>query len=110
MTDEFGELYVDIAVPINKSETAEKKTIDDLYAGLTTDTNSVIVASLRHQVQELQEKIHRLEAESSDRHKEIEELRQENAILCTNISRLYETAKLEIQRKDKEIKELRSNV
>lgn len=34
-------------------------------------------------------------------------LRLEKAVLCTNISSLYKTARLEIERKDAEIKSLR---
>jgi hypothetical protein len=34
-------------------------------------------------------------------------LRTEKAVLCTNISSLYKTARLEIERKDAEIKSLR---
>ena len=36
-----------------------------------------------------------------------EELEQQRSTLATNISSLYKTAKLELQRKDAEIKELR---
>jgi hypothetical protein len=36
-----------------------------------------------------------------------ETLRGEKAVLCTNISSLYKTARLEIERKDAEIKSLR---
>lgn len=39
---------------------------------------------------------------------QVETLRIEKAVLCTNISSLYKTAQLEIERKDAEIKELRA--
>ncbi|GAB4816675.1 hypothetical protein N2152v2_003721 [Parachlorella kessleri] len=85
-----------------------------LYADLYDEEGGPRETLLKTQVAELQDRVQQQEQELLQLRGQVEELQQQNeeleqqrSTLATNISSLYKTAKLELQRKDAEIKELR---
>ncbi|KAL4424924.1 hypothetical protein ABPG77_009653 [Micractinium sp. CCAP 211/92] len=88
----------------------------DLYADLFGSGDDGAGTLLKTQVAELSERAQRQEAQIQALQAQVEALTQQNgalseraATLAANISSLYNTAKLELARKDAQIRELREN-
>lgn len=89
----------------------------DLYADLFSGEGSSGGTLLKTQVAELTDRVQRQEVQISGLQQQVDTLTQQNgelsercATLAANISSLYNTAKLELQRKDAEIRELRERM
>ncbi|KAK2080688.1 hypothetical protein QBZ16_000542 [Prototheca wickerhamii] len=84
---------------------------DDLYAGLAQGSGieSIQLAQERARADALQQELEALRVALASLQEEHGVVRQERDALLTNISSLYNTAKLEIGRKDGEIKDLRAS-
>ena len=77
----------------------------NIYNNLNIDT--INYNQLKEKNKELNENLHLLKEEDKKNQLHIHRLIQQNAKLITNISILYDTAKLEIERKNQEINNLR---
>lgn len=88
----------------------------DLYGDLLGDDPGqgtllkTQVAELSHRTKQQEQRITVLENETQSLRQQVAMLSQERDALATNISSLYNTAKLEMQRKDAEIKDLRQRL
>lgn len=85
----------------------------DVYANLKRSTKStgfVGEAKLRKEVSQLQEEKKKLSAEARKLSETVEGLKKTVGILELNISQLYDTAKLEISRKDRRVADLQKQV
>jgi len=86
----------------------------DLYADLaTTDGHTLLTATVtsqKTQIEELQSQLDNFRQLSTDLQQQLNQSVDENSTLKTNISRLYDTAKLELKRKDSAIDQLEQEV
>lgn len=89
---------------------------DELYGDLVSATGGEGEALLRAEVEHLRTEtsaqaaqIEELSTRLQQLTQEVETLRDEKSVLCTNVSSLYKTAQLEIERKDAEIQRLRAS-
>ena len=80
----------------------------DLYANL--NVKNISQKHLKEENERYKQEIKHLKAENEQQKIQLERLLNQNATLITNISILYDTAKLEISRKNDRINELRQNI
>ena len=86
---------------------AQSINYGDLYDSLDLPTDQSITSE---QVLHLSDQVNKLQAQISEQQTEIKQLSNEKKILIRNISRLYATAKNELDRKNAEIQRLRTQI
>eukprot|EP00887_Chlorella_sp_A99_P000664 scaffold5.g664.t1 len=98
----------------DEQDEQEEQEVEDLYGDLLDGGGGAGGTLLQTQLAELKDRAARQEAQISDLQAQADNLAARNreleaqvAVLTTNISSLYDTAKLEIQRRVDEIRELR---
>ncbi|KAK9865645.1 hypothetical protein WJX84_004069 [Apatococcus fuscideae] len=101
---------------VRKCQVQDAELEDDLYGDLVpgsfpADTGlQDKIQELTEQTQQQAARILELQAELEERTQERDQLTEEKTILSRNISCLFKTAQLEIDRKDAEIKKMRARL
>lgn len=110
--DEFGDNPLSPPKPSTTTFPANDPT--DLYADLaSTDGHTLLtstVTSQKTQIAELQTQLDHFKQLATHLQQQLDQSVDENSTLKTNISRLYDTAKLELKRKDTGIDQLEQEV
>jgi len=79
----------------------------DFYGDLELTGSNLASQSLRSELDEIKQKLDVMTTMHEEKARKVDRLINQNAVLIRNISILYNTAKLEIQRKNSQLAELR---
>lgn len=97
-------------LPVSLSEEDDGDQEEDLYGDLEVLGKNAEIARLTQQLEETDKEKNELKSELSALREQMSVLVQERAVLEQNMSKLYNTAIREIQRKDRDIAQLRDQV
>ena len=107
---------MDTSIPIKDAEEMQYNTdenddnIDELYHDIELKTTAVELENLHEELEEEKKKSATLEEEKNQVIAQLNAILEEKSQLESHILALYNTALLEMKRKDKEIKELQQTI
>ncbi|XP_057375522.1 uncharacterized protein LOC130696462 [Daphnia carinata] len=78
----------------------------DLYGDLNTFENQLVAEELQAKVECLEQKCSNLDSQNTELKNELDKVNKLNLALRRNISSIFKTAKAELERKDRQLKEL----
>ncbi|KZS21892.1 Uncharacterized protein APZ42_011004 [Daphnia magna] len=78
----------------------------DLYGDLNTFENQLVAEELQAKVESLEQKCSNLDSQNTELKNELDKVNKLNLALRRNISSIFKTAKAELERKDRQLKEL----